>query len=128
MKEHLSESFKHAFMTDGYGDPFSILGMHKSDKGGLFIRVCYPGADKIEVISTDEKQTFGVMDKIHPYGLFQLSLAEEKNFFAYKLHVYFLDGRNYISEDPYRFGPFLSDFDLHLLGEGTHKNLQLRSA
>ena len=50
MKEYLSESFKHSLMTNGYGDPFSVLGMHKSDKGGLFVRVCYPGADKIEVI------------------------------------------------------------------------------
>ncbi|MBO5997389.1 MAG: 1,4-alpha-glucan branching protein GlgB [Alphaproteobacteria bacterium] len=123
MKENLSESFKHSLMTNGYGDPFSILGMHKSDKGGLFVRVCYPGADKIEVISYDEKKVLGVMDKIHSYGLFQLNLPDEVNFFPYKLHVYFLDGRNYISEDPYRFEPVLSDFDLYLLNEGTHKNL-----
>ncbi|MBP5534896.1 MAG: 1,4-alpha-glucan branching protein GlgB [Alphaproteobacteria bacterium] len=123
MKEHLSESFKHSLMTNGYGDPFSVLGMHKSDNGGLFVRVCYPGADKIEVISYDEKTVFGVMEKIHSYGLFQLNLPDATNFFAYKLHIYFLDGRNYISEDPYRFEPVLSDFDLYLLNEGTHKNL-----
>ncbi len=123
MKENLSASFKHILMSEGYGDPFSVLGIHKSDNGGLFIRVCYAGADKIEVISYDETKVLGVMDKIHSYGLFQLNLPEEKEFFAYKLHVYFLDGRNYIMEDAYRFEPVLSDFDLHLINEGTHKNL-----
>ena len=123
MKEVLSESFKHTLMTQGYGDPFSVLGMHKSDKGGLFIRVCYPNADRIEVISFDESQVLGAMDKIHPFGLFQRNFPAAKNFFPYKLRIYFGDGRSYVSEDPYRFEPVLSDFDLHLMGEGTHKNL-----
>lgn len=123
MKENLSASFKHSLMTFGYSDPFSVLGMHRSDNGGLFIRVCYPNAERIEVLSSDAQNVIGQMDKIHSAGLFQLNLPEKKEFFDYKLRIFFADGRNYVAYDPYRFSPALSDYDLYLLSEGTHKNL-----
>ena len=113
----------HQMMTCGYGDPFTILGMHPSDSSGLFIRVCYPGADKIEVLSYEEEETLATMNRIHEYGLFQANFPEKKEFFKYKLRVYFTGGHSYVTEDPYRFRPILTDFDIHLLCEGTHKNL-----
>ena len=123
MKEILSEKFKQHLMREGDGDPFSFLGMHETDdKKGVFIRVCYPGADKIFVLSADGKKELAVMDKIHPYGLFQARFSDS-SFFKYKLRICFLGGRYYEAFDPYAFGPTLSDFDLYLLGQGTHKNL-----
>lgn len=112
----------HQIMTCGYGDPFTILGMHPSDVSGLFIRVCYPGAEKIEVLSYEE-EPLAMMNRIHEYGLFQANFPEKKEFFKYKLRVYFTGGHSYVTEDPYRFRPILTDFDIHLLCEGTHKNL-----
>lgn len=123
MKQELGTSFKHSLMTSGFGDPFSVLGIHPSDEGGHFIRVCYPNAKQVEVISLDEQKTIGVMEKIHPFGLFQLNLPDVQEIFAYKLRVFFDDGHNYVTHDPYRFTPVLSDFDLYLISEGTHKNL-----
>ena len=123
MEKELSASFKHSLMTGGYGDPFSVLGIHPSDAGGVFIRVCYPGAKQIDVVSLDETNEIGTMQKIHSFGLFQLDLPDIQEVFAYKLRIHFEDGRSYIAHDPYRFTPVLSDFDLYLMGEGTHKNL-----
>ncbi len=39
---------------------------------------------------------------------------------AYRLRVKRWDGDTVEQEDPYRFGPLISDFDLHLHGEGTY--------
>ena len=123
MKDNLSPSFMHQMMTCGYGDPFTILGMHPSDVSGLFIRVCYPGAEKIEVLSYEEEETLATMNRIHEYGLFQANFSNIKEFFKYKLRIFFTGGHSYVTEDPYRFQPILTDFDIHLLCEGTHKNL-----
>ncbi len=123
MKDNLSPSFMHQMMTCGYGDPFTILGMHPSDVSGLFIRVCYPGAEKIEVLSYEEEETLATMNRIHEYGLFQANFPNIKEFFKYKLRIFFTGGHSYVTEDPYRFQPILTDFDIHLLCEGTHKNL-----
>ena len=122
MKDNLSPSFMHQMMTCGYGDPFTILGMHPSDVSGLFIRVCYPGAEKIEVLSYEE-EPLAMMNRIHEYGLFQANFPNIKEFFKYKLRIFFTGGHSYVTEDPYRFQPILTDFDIHLLCEGTHKNL-----
>ena len=123
MEKELSTSFKQSLMTGGCGDPFSVLGIHPSDSGGHFIRVCYPKAKQVDVISLDETAEIGTMEKIHPFGLFQLDLPDVQEIFAYKLRIHFEDGRTYIPHDPYRFTPVLSDFDLYLMAEGTHKNL-----
>lgn len=123
MKDNLSPSFMHQMMTCGYGDPFTILGMHPSDVSGVFIRVCYPGAEKIEVLSYEEEETLATMNRIHEYGLFQANFPNIKEFFKYKLRIFFTGGHSYVTEDPYRFQPILTDFDIHLLCEGTHKNL-----
>ena len=104
MKKELSVAFKHALMTGGYGDPFSVLGIHPCDEGGHFIRVCYPNAASVEVLSEDETRVIGKMERIHPFGLFQLNLPDVLEVFAYKLHVFFDDGHHYITHDPYRVG------------------------
>lgn len=123
MKDNLSPSFMHQMMTCGYGDPFTVLGMHPSDQSGLFIRVCYPGAEKIDVLSYEDEETLATMGRIHEYGLFQANFPQATEFFKYKLRVYFTGGHSYVTEDPYRFRPILTDFDIHLLCEGNHKNL-----
>ncbi len=123
MKSTLSFQFMNQVMMHGLSNPFDILGMHINDDEGLFIRVSYPQALSVTVLSYDEKETIGVMNRIHNSGLFQLNLSTRKNFFKYKLKFEFANGSFYIAEDPYRFTPVLGDFDLHLMNEGNHKNL-----
>ncbi|MBV8676775.1 MAG: 1,4-alpha-glucan branching enzyme, partial [Planctomycetaceae bacterium] len=60
------------------------------------------------------------MDRIHPDGLFECVFPDCREPFPY--HLALEDYEGYSSEfvDAYQFGPVLTDFDLHLLGEGTH--------
>ena len=39
---------------------------------------------------------------------------------TYQLRVTYKSGETHTMHDPYAFPPMLTDYDLHLLGEGTH--------
>ena len=106
-------------ITGGYhGDPFSLLGPHMVDNGGKKeweIRAFLPqAAEAVVQIGTSNF----AMERTHPGGLFTAHLENEPG--AYKLHVTDRQGTVYEQEDPYRFPPVLSDFDLHLHSEGTN--------
>ena len=112
----MSEPLQH--LDDSYrADPFGFLGMHET--GGLVIRAFVPWADSLAVLDRkDGSEVAGFARKTHD-GLFEIRLGRKKRF-AYRLRARTGD-RTVDFEDPYRFGPVLSAFDLHLLGEGTHR-------
>ncbi len=55
-------------------------------------------------------------------GLFELALSGESmdNPPDYRLRITYAGDDVHEIDDPYRYGRVLTDFDLHLLGEGTH--------
>src|SRR5690242_21916550 len=55
------------------------------------------------------------MQQTHPSGLFTAPARD-----AYKLGVRLHSGEEREFEDPYRFPPLLTPFELHLHGEGTN--------
>jgi 1,4-alpha-glucan branching enzyme len=63
------------------------------------------------------------MEPIGAEGFFEAVFAGETVAFPYRLAVTLPDGREYELEDPYRFGPVLTEFDLYLFGEGNHFEL-----
>ncbi len=113
-----------------HGDPFHILGMHRVDiKGrpGVAVRAFLPNAKNAWVarqgVHPPSKGGGGGVDavpmqRIHSDGFFEAVFPDEANLFAYRLRAE--DGALREFEDPYRFPPVLSDFDIHLLVEGTH--------
>lgn len=119
---HLSQHFMNHMMTHGHGDPFTVLGMHFADEGGIFIRVCFPEAEHIDIVTPDGKKIC-TMNKIHDKGLFQADFPDKKKFFAYRLLIHFYNGFGMLTEDAYRFSPTLSDYDMYLINTGNHKNL-----
>src|SRR4029077_4262491 len=60
------------------------------------------------------------MERIHEDGFFEARVRGRANRFPYRLRVEIEEGHAWEFVDPYCFGPVLTDFDLHLLGEGTH--------
>ena len=60
------------------------------------------------------------MEEIHADGLFQAVFTNRPEPFPYRLKIENHEGHCWQQVDPYAFGPVLTDFDLHLLGEGTH--------
>jgi 1,4-alpha-glucan branching enzyme len=118
-----------AAIVGGYhGTPFDVLGMHPMPEAGtsaLVIRAFQPQALKVSVIRGGKLHP---MQLVHPDGFFEAIFREATEFFPYRFSID-LPGsdeapeQSYEIEDPYRYPPVLTDFDLHLVGEGTHFRL-----
>ncbi|MFA5028463.1 MAG: 1,4-alpha-glucan branching protein GlgB [Candidatus Methylomirabilota bacterium] len=106
-----------------HGDPFAVLGPHLVRDGGrsaLVVRVFRPEAQAIHLIPLAAGFPVQQMRRLHPAGLFEARYPGCDSPFAYRLEIVDAAGTSRTGEDPYRFPPVLSDYDLHLLGEGTH--------
>jgi 1,4-alpha-glucan branching enzyme len=105
------------------GDPFAVLGPHAFREGGrsgVAIRAFLPQAVHAAVVPADPAVPPQPMSSLHPAGLFEARFFDRPDAFAYQLEIRDSSGMSRRYDDPYRFPSTLSDFDLHLLGEGTH--------
>src|ERR1700751_5380783 len=107
----------YAVIEGRHSDPFRYLGPHV-EADGVVVRVFLPNADAVSVV--DDQGRLSSLGRIHDAGLFAGRLADGLS--RYRLRVRFADHVVEL-EDPYRFPPVLPDFDLYLLGEGTHLRL-----
>ena len=111
-------------IVGGYhGAPFDALGPHQHGDD-LVIRAFLPDAERVAVVIGAEAPR--PMDRIHDAGLFQVTLPNHKTAVPYHLDVTYLSGITELCEDPYAFAPTLSDFDAHLMAEGTHLHIYER--
>jgi 1,4-alpha-glucan branching enzyme len=106
-------------------DPFGVLGPHEvaiDGRPGMVVRAFMPEARRAWVIdlSRGEPGERVEMDRVHPDGFFVAAFPDRRERFPYRLGVEDHQGHSWEFQDPYRFGPVLTQFDLHLLGEGTH--------
>ena len=98
-------------------DPHAVLGRHPLPDGGVVVRVYRPGAPAPFVVV--DKQSLR-MNEIDRRGLFELVLADADADTPYLLQASRTDEPY---DDPYRFLPPIGELDLHLLGEGRHREL-----
>ncbi|MCX7667338.1 MAG: 1,4-alpha-glucan branching protein GlgB, partial [Atribacterota bacterium] len=105
-----------AIVPGHYSNPFAFLGMHETSQG-VIVRVFLPGVENVTVVQKEGGKAFPLR-KVHEEGFFQ-GILEGQAPFPYLLKVR-KDGKEYVTQDPYSFPPFLTDFDLHLFNEGTH--------
>ena len=109
-----------AVVEGRHGDPFAVLGPHRvqtPDGAAVAVRAIMPGAAAVRIVPTDAPPTS--MARLHPVGFFEAVLSDRPDLFAYRLEVT-RNGQVTEIDDPYRFQSLLSDFDRHLLAEGTH--------
>ncbi|MBS1234470.1 MAG: alpha,4-glucan:alpha,4-glucan 6-glycosyltransferase [Nitrospirae bacterium] len=102
-------------------DPFSILGMHlRKDKNGtdMEVREFLPEAEEAWIVDDETGRQYP-MEKIHKKGFYLLKLNRKKPF-PYHIKIRTPDGSISQRKDPYAFGRILTDYDLHLIGEGNH--------
>jgi 1,4-alpha-glucan branching enzyme len=83
------------------------------------VRSFQPGAEEVEVLARKSGKPVGRLEHFEG-GLFIGSL---KKHVPYLLRIRWPGGTVQETEDPYSFGPVLSDFDIHLLREGRHFRL-----
>lgn len=106
-----------AIIEGRHSDPFRYLGPHVENDQAV-VRAFLPEASDVEAI--DEQGHTNSLARLHDAGLFAGPLP--LNTTRYQLRARFGDTIVEL-QDPYRFPPILSDFDLYLLGEGTHQRL-----
>jgi 1,4-alpha-glucan branching enzyme len=120
----------HALVRGNHADPFAVLGPHallEEQGAGLAIRAFRPHARAIAVRRLSDDQLFE-MTRIHPDGFFEVVVpptasSGDRGLFDYRYRVTWADGATAEIDDPYRYGPVLTDFDRYLLAEGTHRRI-----
>jgi 1,4-alpha-glucan branching enzyme len=101
-------------------NPHEVLGVHPAGDG-VIVRVFHPAATDATVVWEGGSQD---MQRIDERGLFETRLP------VGEVPAYWLRMRaglhSWEMQDPYRFLPTLGELDLHLVGEGTHRELWCR--
>ncbi|MFN9754233.1 MAG: 1,4-alpha-glucan branching protein GlgB [bacterium] len=95
-----------AILGGYHGDPFRILGPHDGE-----VRAFLPQAVAVTLVRGELRVP---MRQTDPGGFW---VGEWTG--TYRLAVTLPGGETLLQDDPYRFWPVLSEFDLHLHGEGT---------
>ncbi|MCG0995824.1 1,4-alpha-glucan branching protein GlgB [Acetobacter indonesiensis] len=107
-------------LTGSCRDPFSLLGRHKAGRSDV-IRVFMPDAREVRLVRWTRTgiQREQAMRCVAQAGLYEARIPANA---LYKLRIGWADGWEECA-DPYSFGPLLSAHDLHLFGEGKHRDL-----
>jgi 1,4-alpha-glucan branching enzyme len=102
-------------IVGGYhGDSFHVLGPHSVNRKQWEVRAFLPQAESAAVVLNG---TASAMEKLHPDGFFCVSLPGAPAAYLIRAHLY--SGVDVEIDDPYRYGPQISDSDLYLHTEGT---------
>src|SRR5207248_9690523 len=107
-----------------HGAPFDVLGQHVVTVAGapaLAIRTFQPQAANVSVLRGQALYPMAPAEAEPSF--FEVVFPGETELAPYQLLITLPDGTSSVKEDPYRFGPVLSEFDLYLFGEGKHYEL-----
>jgi len=102
-------------------DPFSILGPHRESYGKtehIRIRAFLPEAAEVVCLPHQPYADSLPMTLVFPEGIFEVVFHGNMLDPTYQFRVTTTEGRTFQQYDPYAFSPVLSEFDLHLFGEG----------
>ncbi len=101
-------------------DPHQVLGPHPID-GGVVVRLWQPSVTEASVAHSG-----GVvpMQRVDDRGLFE-AVVPVPELAGYRFRCRGPAG-SWEMDDPYRFWPTLGDLDLHLISEGSHRELWRR--
>src|SRR5579863_4309839 len=102
-----------AILNGTHGDPFAVLGPHQVAEGWE-VRAFLPQAMNVAAIVGGKPYP---MRQTRSEGFFVTPFTNDPA--DYKLQLTLWNGSTVVVEDPYRFPRLISDFDLHIHGEGT---------
>ncbi|MDR1960393.1 MAG: 1,4-alpha-glucan branching protein GlgB [Planctomycetaceae bacterium] len=128
MQTTLSSESIGALIEGRHETPYHILGPHpKVTRQGevLSVRAFLPHSTEAWVVDSRPRTKPIPMSQIHPAGLFEAICPKLKTLDSHRKYDYMIqtqesNGKKSQTPDPYSFPHFLTDFDLYLLGEGTH--------
>ncbi|MEX0684803.1 MAG: 1,4-alpha-glucan branching protein GlgB [Balneolales bacterium] len=122
MKKTVSKNNIEALGSGNCMDPFSLLGLHSEKIGTkqtFVVRTIQPHANKVRILY-DKGHKAIEMKRLSNDGVFEALIPDKDEVFSYHFEIEPNHGQLYTQIDPYSFPSLLSDFDLHLWGEGTH--------
>ncbi|MEX1266251.1 MAG: 1,4-alpha-glucan branching protein GlgB [Woeseia sp.] len=102
-----------------HSDPFAVLGVHNVN-GERIVRTLQPHASAVRLADRDGA-VLTELKRIGDSPVFTGSMPPRLR--HYLLQVDYADGNTALIEDPYRFPAVLGELDRHLLGEGSHLNI-----
>ncbi|MFZ1730627.1 MAG: 1,4-alpha-glucan branching protein GlgB [Bacteroidota bacterium] len=106
-------------------DPYAVLGIHKvkyKNTECMAVRCFLPQASHAFVVrefADGHVEDFPML-RVHGEGFFEYVFEKETESFPYKLRRETPDGAVHTFYDSYSFLPQMTEFDLHLFGEGNH--------
>jgi len=110
-----------ALLEGRLNDPFAVLGPHLTAKGRI-VRAFLPGALSAEARAADGALIAPLAASLTHRGVFTGLLPDDSR---YVLRIHWPSSVQ-DTEDPYSFGPVLSDLDIYLFSEGSHWDLAHR--
>ncbi len=110
------------FLAGAHPDPFRLLGPHRVGEN-LVIRVFRPEAKEVFIVTGADPGAEVAADRLNAEGFFQAVLPGMPRDLAYQVRVVASDGSEQIERDPYAYGVFMGEVDLHLFAEGNHQQI-----
>ena len=108
-------------LTAQEGDPFSVLGPHPEKQGKtahIRIRAFLPDAAEVACLPPQQHGDPLPMTLVAHGGVFEAVFPGKVLDPTYLFRVTTTQGHTFQQHDPYAFSPVLSEFDVHLFGEG----------
>lgn len=99
-----------------HGAPFDLLGPHPAGEGQVSIRAFRPTAKDLSVVVEETDKRYP-MTKLRDEGFFEVTIPGELPL-RYQYEATTHENKRETFADPYAFAPLLTDYDLHLFGEG----------
>ncbi|MGZ0710675.1 1,4-alpha-glucan branching protein GlgB (plasmid) [Coraliomargarita sp. W4R53] len=108
--------------TGSHHEPHGVLGLHatvaSTGEQEWIVRARRPLAKSVTAVFNDGSRA--PLEHVRA-GVWEGTHSGEP--VAYMLVATYDDGTSHTAEDPYRFSPTITEFDLHLIGEGRHEEL-----
>ncbi|MFO0912285.1 MAG: 1,4-alpha-glucan branching protein GlgB [Pirellulales bacterium] len=123
MRTAVSLSELGSLLEGRHENPFQLLGPHQVEHEGtrrVAVRAFLPQSTQAWLVDEQHQQSVP-MRRIHPSGLYEaIHPMTNPDKPKYRIRHQDQRGQTVTMHDPYAFSSTLTDFDLHLLGEGRH--------
>jgi 1,4-alpha-glucan branching enzyme len=119
-----------AIVEQRHENPFEVLGPHPVEDQGrraIAVRAFLPNSKQVWLVD-QAHQAKQPMRRIHPAGIYETVVPAPRDgqMPRYCFTVTSQNGETTTMHDPYSFESILTDYDFHLIGEGTHYTLYER--
>src|SRR5207249_315646 len=107
------------FVRGLHSDPFRVLGPHKVGDD-VEIRAFRLDARAVDIVLDRDPEKPITAERINEEGFFCATAFGATRDVPYHIRITKLNGLQEFTRDPYQYGPFMGDVDLHLFAEGQH--------